>query len=210
MKSGDYAWNTHERECYENGQVSLPSPYKIKILDDGQKRLELEQILVQLPQKLLAQWTMEHATRFIKWTATEVRQLLDDLNEFEPKENEFYCLQPIIIKVDNDKKELIDGQQRCTTIYLILQYLGQDLFDINYQTRKQSAEFLTKIATLGISGEWNDWVASYSEKDNVDNYHFFQAYRTIQDWFAKKSEDKKSHFLRGCIKTRCLGTSSLV
>lgn len=70
--------------------------------------------------------------RGYKWTATEVRQLLDDLNEFEPKENEFYCLQPIVIKADNDKKELIDGQQRCTTIYLILQYLGQHLFDITY------------------------------------------------------------------------------
>ena len=65
MKSEDYAWNAHERECYENGQVSLPSPYKLKILDDGQKRLELEQILVELPQQQLAQWAMEHATRFI-------------------------------------------------------------------------------------------------------------------------------------------------
>ena len=65
MKSEDYAWNTHERECYENGQMSLPSPYKLKILDDGQKRLELEQILVELPQKQLAQWAMQHATRFI-------------------------------------------------------------------------------------------------------------------------------------------------
>lgn len=133
--------------------------------------------------------------RGYKWTATEVRQLLDDLNEFEPKENEFYCLQPFIIKVDNDKKELIDGQQRCTTIYLILQYLGQHLFDITYQTRKQSAEFLNEIATLNLSGEWNDWVASHSKKDNVDNYHFFQAYRAIQNWFAEKSEDEKSRFL---------------
>ena len=143
--------------------------------------------------------------RGYKWTATEVRQLLDDLNEFEPKENEFYCLQPIIIKVDNDKKELIDGQQRCTTIYLILQYLGQDLFDISYQTRKQSAEFLNEIATLNLSGEWNDWVASYSEKDNVDNYHFFQAYRTIQDWFSEKSEDEKSRFLEKLLsKTKVI------
>lgn len=55
MKPEDYAWNTHERECYENGQVSLPSPYKLKILDDSQKRLELEQILVRLPQNQLAQ-----------------------------------------------------------------------------------------------------------------------------------------------------------
>ena len=65
MKSEDYAWNAHERECYENGQVPLPSAYKLKLLDDNQKRLELEQILVQLPQKQLAQWAMEHATRFM-------------------------------------------------------------------------------------------------------------------------------------------------
>ena len=65
MKPEYYAWNTHEREIYENGQVSLPSPYKLKVLDDSQKRLELEQILVQLPQKQLAQWAMEHATRFM-------------------------------------------------------------------------------------------------------------------------------------------------
>ena len=143
--------------------------------------------------------------RGYKWTATEVRQLLDDLNEFEPKENEFYCLQPIIIKVDNDKKELIDGQQRCTTIYLILQYLGQHLFDITYQTREQSAEFLNEIATLNLSGEWNDWVASHSKKDNVDNYHFFQAYRAIQNWFAEKSEDEKSRFLEKLLsKTKVI------
>ena len=144
--------------------------------------------------------------RGYKWTKEEVTQLLNDIYEFEPqKENEFYCLQPIVIKEDSNKKELIDGQQRCTTIYLILQYLGQYLFDISYQTRKQSAEFLTKIATLGISGEWNDWVASYSEKDNVDNYHFFQAYRTIQDWFAEKSEDEKNCFLEKLLsKTKVI------
>ena len=148
---------------------------------------------------------MKDYQRGYKWTATEVRQLLDDLNEFEPKENEFYCLQPIIIKVDNDKKELIDGQQRCTTIYLILQYLGQHLFDITYQTREQSAEFLNEIATLNLSGEWNDWVASHSKKDNVDNYHFFQAYRAIQNWFAEKSEDEKSRFLEKLLsKTKVI------
>ena len=131
--------------------------------------------------------------RGYKWTKEEVTQLLNDIYDFAPqKENEFYCLQPIVIKEDSGKKELIDGQQRCTTIYLILQYLGQHLFDITYQTREQSTEFLNEIATLNLSGEWNDWVASHSKKDNVDNYHFFQAYRAIQDWFAEESRDKKS------------------
>ena len=72
-----------------------------------------------------------------------------------------------------------------------MQYLGQHLFDITYQTREQSTEFLNEIATLNLSGEWNDWVASHSKKDNVDNYHFFQTYRAIQDWFADESADER-------------------
>lgn len=137
--------------------------------------------------------------RGYKWTEVEVNQLLNDIDEFQSQEG-FYCLQPIVIKADNDEKELIDGQQRCTTIYLILQYLGQHLFDITYQTRKQSAKFLNEIATLNLSGEWNDWVASHSKKDNVDNYHFFQAYKAIQNWFAKKSEKEKETWEEKLLK----------
>ncbi|WP_297976490.1 DUF262 domain-containing protein [uncultured Capnocytophaga sp.] len=130
--------------------------------------------------------------RGYKWTREEVTQLLNDIYEFEPqKENEFYCLQPIVIKEDLDKKELIDGQQRCTTIYLILKYLRKDTFQLDYQTREQSAEFIKKIDSLAIAETWNKWVAAHLDKDNVDNYHFFEAYRTIQDWFADESRDKK-------------------
>lgn len=134
--------------------------------------------------------------RGYKWTKEEVTQLLNDIYEFEPQnENEFYCLQPIVIKEDSGKKELIDGQQRCTTIYLILKYLGEDTFELDYQTRKGSAAFIKEIDSLAIAETWNKWVAAHLDKDNVDNYHFFEAYQTIQDWFAKKSENEKGHFL---------------
>ena len=130
--------------------------------------------------------------RGYKWTREEVEQLLNDIYDFKPqKENEFYCLQPIVIKEDSGKKELIDGQQRCTTIYLILKHLGEGTFELNYQTRKESAEFIKKIDSLAIAETWNKWVAAHLDKDNVDNYHFFEAYRTIQDWFADDSRDKK-------------------
>ncbi|QLB52144.1 hypothetical protein FFV08_05550 [Streptococcus sanguinis] len=65
MKPEDYAWNAHERKCYENSQVILPSPYKLKILDDGEERLELELVLEQLPQGQLARWAMKIASSFI-------------------------------------------------------------------------------------------------------------------------------------------------
>ena len=140
--------------------------------------------------------------RGYKWTKEEVKQLLDDIYKFKSQnENEFYCLQPIVIKEDSGKKELIDGQQRCTTIYLILKHLGEGTFELDYQTREGSAEFIKKIDSLGIAGEWDEWVKALSDKDknknknNVDNYHFFEAYQTIQDWFAKKSKDEKERFL---------------
>ena len=65
MNPEEYAWNVHERKCYENDQVILPSPYKLKILDDSEKRLELELILGELPQKQLARWAMKMASSFI-------------------------------------------------------------------------------------------------------------------------------------------------
>ena len=65
MKSEDYAWNAHERKSYENDQVILPSPYKLKILDDSEKRLELELVLEELPQGQLARWAMKMASSFI-------------------------------------------------------------------------------------------------------------------------------------------------
>ncbi|MEB3014072.1 DUF262 domain-containing protein [Capnocytophaga gingivalis] len=143
--------------------------------------------------------------RGYKWTKEEVTQLLNDIYEFEPQnENEFYCLQPIVIKEDSGKKELIDGQQRCTTIYLILKYLGKDTFLLDYQTRKESETFIKEIDSLAIAGEWKDWVEAHPDKDNVDNYHFFEAYRAIQDWFAEESRDKKRFLDKLLNKTQVI------
>ena len=145
--------------------------------------------------------------RGYKWTGEEVKQLLDDIYEFEPqKENEFYCLQPIVIKEEkvSKEKELIDGQQRCTTIYLILKHLGEDTFELNYQTREESAKFIKEINSLAIAGEWNKWKDAHLDKDNVDNYHFFEAYRTIQDWFAEESRDKKRFLDKLLNKTQVI------
>ena len=71
MNPEEYAWNVHERKCYENDQVILPSPYKLRILDDGEKRLELELVLEQLPQGQLARWAMKMASSCIPLIDTE-------------------------------------------------------------------------------------------------------------------------------------------
>lgn len=125
--------------------------------------------------------------RGYRWKQYEVIDLLNDIFEFRPKaiddtdEKTWYCLQPIVVKARENKFEVIDGQQRLTTIYLILHYLNQDyieakrekLFSIEYETREKSQEFL-----LDIKPELKD--------ENIDFYYINQAYETINIWFEKK------------------------
>lgn len=56
----DFAWNDHEKKQ----PVKIPTPYKIKIIDDLSLRIELETILNNLPQKKLAKWAIENAQKF--------------------------------------------------------------------------------------------------------------------------------------------------
>lgn len=60
--------------------------------------------------------------RGYRWTETQVKELLEDLYDFvaAPKdENDYYCLQPIIVKKRESFWELVDGQQRLTALWLI-------------------------------------------------------------------------------------------
>ena len=118
----------------------------------------------------------------------EVQALLEDIKEFiENKEkNEEYCLNPIAVKAvkkDNNKEQynLVDGQQRLTTIYLILKYLNEDNnFNINYDT-KENKDFLEKVNENTSENEYNQ---------NIDYHHIYKAYVYIKDWFEEIYKEK--------------------
>ena len=58
--------------------------------------------------------------RGYRWDKQQVTELLNDLYEFKGGDNSFYCLQPIVVKKRQDGRfDVIDGQQRLTTIYII-------------------------------------------------------------------------------------------
>ncbi len=132
--------------------------------------------------------------RGYRWTEQQVTELLNDINEFSPKEipnsNEktWYCLQPIVVKLKSKNEwDVIDGQQRLTTIYLILYYLNQryteegrtKLFELEYETRVGSANYLKN--ELGKNEEDNT---------NIDYFHISVAYRTIKNWFRENKVEK--------------------
>lgn len=128
--------------------------------------------------------------RGYRWGRQEVEALLNDLWEFylqtNGEKNVFYCLQPIVLYKDEQAREnLLDGQQRLTTIYLLLFYLdtrrreeGYDkpLFTLTYATREDSADFLAKKLFASEEAE---------EASNVDYHYMRAAYGYIEDWFTQ-------------------------
>lgn len=126
--------------------------------------------------------------RGYRWNE-EVKMLLDDLSEIPEGAN--YCLQPIVVKkLDNDKYELIDGQQRLTTLLLIYKYMAslnlpfKQQFSLEYEIRKNSRVFLDAIdeSVLGKTAE------------NIDEYFIIEAYRTIRDWFQTQNDQPLAAF----------------
>lgn len=125
--------------------------------------------------------------RGYRWTSMQVTQLLDDIWEFhrmDPKKDDFYWLQPIIIKQCDKGIEVIDGQQRLTTVLLIVKYIQSIIpfydglgYTLSYATRIGSEKYITNIK----DGE-------SLKNDNIDFFHMFNAYETIDNWFSKHSE----------------------
>jgi len=154
--------------------------------------------------------------RGYRWGKDEVKALLDDiyLNGQRGKDDK-YCLQPVVVKrrvktipetaggetaeampplwmdVGAEQFELIDGQQRLTTLYLLYHYLqtkaGLDIplhFTLFYQTRPRSTDYLLRLDPSEAD-------------DNIDFFHIHAAYQCISSWFdnAAKHAARPPQFL---------------
>lgn len=132
--------------------------------------------------------------RGYRWTKSNVLQLLNDIWEYrqEPNNrNTFYCLQPVVVRkaewLDINGKtisgyELIDGQQRLTTLhrittYLTLEYLQNNLVSEGYPDNMYSIYYKTRLESK-----------AFLETNDVDNtkpdlYYMSEAYKCIKEWF---------------------------
>src|SRR5580704_12930324 len=90
--------------------------------------------------------------RGYRWTQLQVTQLLDDIWDFiQDGAGDFYCLQPIVVRrMDDGRFEVLDGQQRLTTLHILLSHQREILrilrisrFSIAYETRDPA--FLEEI-----------------------------------------------------------------
>ncbi|MCQ2593033.1 MAG: DUF262 domain-containing protein [Treponema sp.] len=134
--------------------------------------------------------------RGYRWTSgkkeSEVQYLLSDLAEYfglkeglERTKTPFYCMQPLVVHQKSENNwEVLDGQQRLTTFFLILKNLNADNFTLEYETRPSSKEFLQNI------GKNPDEDLKNSKK-NIDFYHIYNAYYAIKNYFEKNEKIKK-------------------
>jgi hypothetical protein len=125
--------------------------------------------------------------RGYRWDEQQVKNLLVDIYDFmKLGSSDFYCLQPIVVRTHHKDEEdgvtyyeVIDGQQRLTTIKIILSYLKKPSFPVSYETRPGSEAILDNLHIQ---------VA----EDNID-YHFFkEAYKTVETWFTEPRQDGKT------------------
>ncbi len=129
--------------------------------------------------------------RGYRWTPQEVGDLLDDIYEFyaDTTSSQQYCLQPLIVKKRTDGLyEVVDGQQRLTTIFIFLKIAqkttGYEPYSIDFETRKQSKEFLASL--YDYDGSIN--------AENIDYFHITKAYAKINEWLDLMSANGTPRF----------------
>ena len=134
--------------------------------------------------------------RGYRWEKQEVTELLDDLWAFSEANDsgDFYCLQPIVLMENKEdgSYDVLDGQQRLTTLYIILTYLEKagtpqslgladyTIFSLDYTTRKDCESFLRQ----------KEFINTGIDDSNIDYFHICNAYTHIERWFNIHPEAK--------------------
>lgn len=193
---------------------------------------------VAISQILDKQFFIRHYQRGYRWTKEQVEQLLEDIDSFTPRElksdppkKTFYCLQPVVLKtlsdetkkeiikkseserkLDGDWYEVVDGQQRLTTLYLILKYrndrwLGEDkepIYKIDYETRNDCVGFLNSIKVNSDKKTVN------VDKQNIDFYHISKAYQVIRNWELNYESKFSKKFDKNEFQSKLLSYSKII
>ena len=177
-----------------------------------------------IPELLDKCYFIPEYQRGYRWESKQVNRLLDDLLVYFNDANsqaDFYCLQPIVVKkcdketalensLDQSKGvwyEIIDGQQRLTTIRIICSILDAmdntpdaHSFHIRYSTRPDMDNIYESLSAKFDSSN-KIWVLMKNgqQYDNLDSVYIYNAAETIVKWFSKDLSRRNvfgSHFFK--------------
>ncbi|WP_434953189.1 DUF262 domain-containing protein [Shewanella sp. HL-SH4] len=160
----------------------------------------IDKLRINTETNLPQQFFIPAYQRGYRWSTLQVTQLLEDIREFtqrkNPQPDEFYCLQPLVIKVREENEyeyEVVDGQQRLTTLLLILRHFNERLTE-KYQLKLYQLAYETREA---LDAFLENPVEEEAEA-NPDFFHIYQAMQVIEDWFSEREnevDDIKTTFL---------------
>ena len=147
------------------------------------------------------------------WSREQVEALLDDLYEAFEKEQKKYLVGNMILH-KNDKEEkynIVDGQQRCVTFYLIFRALVKNKGLLNgvelsvlsakalNENRKHIENFLSKLGEME-KRSFHEYleknvVVTYTVADTLDEaFFYFDSQNTRGKALARKDLLKVHHF----------------
>lgn len=139
--------------------------------------------------------------RGYKWEISNVEDLLNDINNINNIDKNEHCLHNLTIIENENKWEIIDGQQRLTTIFLILKYLGKEYYSLSYKIRQNTEDFFNNEINDIIKNLkdnkykkelelFNDMKNKNNNYNKQDIYYNCRALFTIYNWFNKNYKDK--------------------
>ncbi|WP_373195030.1 DUF262 domain-containing protein [Phocaeicola vulgatus] len=141
------------------------------------------------PDNGLKKFVIPNYQRGYKWSVrhtkeqTSVEFLVEGLKSAYMNRNaQQFFLQGVTVVEDGDQVILIDGQQRTTTLYLLLYCLGRENIsgnrniELDYSIRKNSQNFLNNLKK-----EEFDYQSEDPQNQNQDIYYFKEAIKQIQN-----------------------------
>lgn len=122
--------------------------------------------------------------RGYRWEKKQVLDLLEDIKQFaaDEKLGDSYFLQPIVVKWEKTQSawEVLDGQQRLTTMLLLLKTLVDELGKSEKEIYKNSIYRITYASRPQLDFD------NPQAQDNIDSYYLSVAKQTIEDWIKEE------------------------
>ena len=137
--------------------------------------------------------------RAYKWKEKQAKQMLEDFSEFLKQEKTYYCMQPLaVVKIGDNKYELLDGQQRLTTLLILWRILFESdektSYPYKFEYERDSSESNTLINRYSFITESDE--IKKGEHRNIDEYYMSKVYGAIKLYFDnpnnKKTDEQKA------------------
>lgn len=153
-------------------------------------------------------YTIPIYQRNYAWQAIHIEQMLDDIHHaMEDKKEEYFLGNLIVNQFESGKYEVIDGQQRLTTLYLLLSQLHReghlDQFSGQYQGRLQfQSRPRATVALAHISSGDCDFNLAESTNEQQDDEAILRGCRDIRMYLDRYIEkDCKEGCKKDCLKS---------